>query len=600
MGIELKKHNEEAYDKVKTEFEDSNRVAVVHAMGTGKSFIALKLIEDNQDKKVLYLAPSNAILHQIKKSAIEEEGKMFGNVTRMTYQKLNNLSEEELAKINPDIIVLDEFHHCGAEKWGQTIQELLELNPDVKVLGLSATPIRYFDGNVDMAEELFEGHIASEISFEDAIEGKILPPFIYISAMYGSIENIRYIENGIEQSGVNERRKEEAKRIYNDLYRKVGENIQGLPDVLSRHMQKKDGKYIVFCRNIEDMKQKMQEAKEIFKKVNLNMHIYCVSSADDDIRKNEIELSNFENDSTPNTLKLIFSVNMINEGLHLPDIDGVVMMRPTQSPTIYLQQLGRALSAGNKSGEKPVIIDLVDNFDSIRIIEDFTEKMKKYETSSSETRDNEANEDAVTIYDYLKETRRIVDKIQRFTSTKLSISDKIDLFEEFIQNIGEPIIRNTIYKGYPIGVYLAQMQSELESVDDELIIEDDAKYNQNQIERLRNLGLLEKKQGKLENRISRLESYCKNNPEIWTCRRNPERFFNQIEDEEELQKKMKELEVAKGDYAYIAAREKKGKLEENDIIRLKDARSWWGVWNTNGYTSIIRKIWNRTECTYRN
>ena len=195
MSVVLKPHNKEAYDNVLEMHKKSNKAAVVHPTGTGKSYIGIKLIEDNQDGQVIYLAPYNLILYQLKINIMaNNEGKMFKNVKRMTYAKLSMLSEKEFQKLKPKAIILDEFHHCGSPVWGEAVRRLIEANPQAKVLGLSATPIRYFDGNIDMAEELFEGKIASEISFEEALERNILPKFDYVSALYDcgdSLENFQ-------------------------------------------------------------------------------------------------------------------------------------------------------------------------------------------------------------------------------------------------------------------------------------------------------------------------------------------------------------------------------------------------------------------------
>lgn len=67
MSIKLKKHNEGTYEKIQEGFKHSKKVAVIQPTGTGKSFLALKLLEDNKDKKAIYIAPSNAILHNVKK-----------------------------------------------------------------------------------------------------------------------------------------------------------------------------------------------------------------------------------------------------------------------------------------------------------------------------------------------------------------------------------------------------------------------------------------------------------------------------------------------------------------------------------------------------
>ncbi len=121
MPISLKKHNLETYEKVIEKMRESNRVAVIHPTGTGKMFIALKLLEENHEKKAIYLAPSVTILHDIKKNIFAEGMTMvdFPSLKRITYQKLANMSDEEIEKLKADIIILDEFHHCGAPEWGK-------------------------------------------------------------------------------------------------------------------------------------------------------------------------------------------------------------------------------------------------------------------------------------------------------------------------------------------------------------------------------------------------------------------------------------------------------------------------------------------------
>ena len=81
----------------------------------------------------------------------------------MTYQKLCLLHEDELGKLEPDYIILDEFHRCGADDWGSAVDHLLALYVECFLIGFTATPVRYLDkaGTRDMSEELFHGSIAS-------------------------------------------------------------------------------------------------------------------------------------------------------------------------------------------------------------------------------------------------------------------------------------------------------------------------------------------------------------------------------------------------------------------------------------------------------
>lgn len=86
------------------------------------------------------------------------------------------------------------------------------------------------------------------------------------------------------------------------------------------------------------------------------------------------EFRKFKKDNSEH-LKLLFCIDMLNEGVHVDDVDGVILLRPTVSPIIYLQQIGRALSAG--SGKTPVIFDLVNNFDSLSCIDCLKKEMEE-------------------------------------------------------------------------------------------------------------------------------------------------------------------------------------------------------------------------------
>lgn len=92
--------------------------------------------------------------------------------------------EDEIAAIKPDLIILDKFHRCGAEQWGVGIQALLTAYHSVPILGHSATNIRFLDNQRDMAEELFDGCIAAEITLGEAIAWNILKPPKYVLSVY--------------------------------------------------------------------------------------------------------------------------------------------------------------------------------------------------------------------------------------------------------------------------------------------------------------------------------------------------------------------------------------------------------------------------------
>ena len=183
--IELFSHNEKAYIEATHMLAETNRAAIIHSTGSGKSFIAFKLCEDNPDKTVCWLAPSVHIFDtQIENLKRATKGYCPQNIKFFTYSKLISMTDEEINEIAPDYIILDEFHRCGADEWGKSVWKLLENYSEVPVLGLSATSIRYLDHQRDMTAELFNGNIASEITLGEAVVRGILNPPKYVVALY--------------------------------------------------------------------------------------------------------------------------------------------------------------------------------------------------------------------------------------------------------------------------------------------------------------------------------------------------------------------------------------------------------------------------------
>ena len=201
--------------------------------------------------------------------------------------------------------------------------------------------------------------------------------------------------------------------MFEKLAKQVNQNTKNLPVILSEYMKEKNGKYIVFCKNIEDMQEKIEQSQSMFGEVNPNIKTYAVSSK---LADNQRTLKKFEKDNDENTLKLMFAVDMLNEGYHINDLDGVIMMRPTYSPTIYAQQLGRALTVKD-DGSVPLVVDLVNNFDSIKIIEDLYEKLKQYEPTGEHKKEKE-QQGGLIIYDTTREFRDIAKKFLNYLKEK--------------------------------------------------------------------------------------------------------------------------------------------------------------------------------------
>ena len=368
--LELQEHQQDAYNAVQKTYEQGNRAAVVIPTGCGKSFIALKLMEDNRDKNILFLAPTIAIKNQmynyIAKYIVGEEPtserpakkiaeEHFPNLKIRLYQTLLKVSDEKMEKYHADIIIMDELHRTGAEKWGEKVNTLLEKNPNAKILGLTATPERMDEQNV--IDKLFEGNISYELTLVEALRRRILKSPKYVKCDYALGEYIEGLKEAIDSCSDEKTKSELQKKV--EQMRRIVEEAEGIPELFKNNIQKKDGKYIIFCKDKEHMELLQSKVSEWFGEIDSEPETYSVYSGKTE-RKNNEDIKNFETSKSEH-LKLLFCVDMLNEGVHIEGISGVIMARPTDSRIVYLQQLGRALSS-DPSGEQTIIFDLVNNY----------------------------------------------------------------------------------------------------------------------------------------------------------------------------------------------------------------------------------------------
>ena len=497
MGNILFEHNQRAYEAAVEMMEATGRAAVIHPTGTGKSFIAFKLCADHEKESICWLSPSEYIFATQEEKWRQAGGKTLENIEFFTYAKLMRRKEkgdgEELLKQKPSFIILDEFHRLGAAQWGGGVEWLRSKYPQAKVLGLSATNIRYLDNQRDMAWELFGGNIASELTLGAAIAGGILPAPKYVLSVYSYQKELERYQARIKRTK-NRAVREKAQEELQALRRALGK-ADGLKEVFARHMlpggEKLDGngrngdgenyssergtngcvikkavlgegfdfkkekfgskseliqgsrmgeegipqsgeahageshlgedhveelhpreahveelhlgedhveelhpreahageshlgeaeahleeshlgKYIVFCANFDHLNEMKGLATEWFCGVDPEPHIYT-AYADDP--KTGQEFKAFKADKSAH-LKLLYCIDMLNEGIHVEGVDGVILLRPTVSPTIYKQQVGRALAAGGK--KTPIIFDIVMNIENLCSIGAVEEEWKE-------------------------------------------------------------------------------------------------------------------------------------------------------------------------------------------------------------------------------
>ena len=406
-------HNQDAYQKMRDALKYGNRAFIEHATGTGKSYLAIKLLKDvasRSDKKVLYVTSQKHLIHDFELMC--KNVKKFSKVERdidletTTYASLNKRVEEHF-----DLIIFDEAQYMGAKKWGQAAETILKNNPDAKVVGMSATPER-LDGK-DVVEEFFEGEVTSYLPTHKAIAKEILPVPNYWVAQYKFDKNTKtddeiFIEDSLVEFKerlltADPKEKEKFEQIIDDLYkaqRAVAQTPE-LPTIFEQILSTeklKTGKFIVFCpyakigedfneedileeeqyldKSLANMKKFMEKAPEWFGALNGKTPVVYGMHSKFSNKHNEESLNNFINDKSKN-LRLIYSINMLTLGKHLKDLDGVIMLRPTASKNVFLQQLGRALSV--KGTKKPLVIDVVGNlnYSDFEIIKDFEDEVNQ-------------------------------------------------------------------------------------------------------------------------------------------------------------------------------------------------------------------------------
>ena len=354
IEVSPRQYQQEVLDQLQSEREIHGHWnnLVVMATGTGKTIVAgldfRRLVESGKVKSLLFVAHRKEILQQslVTFRTIMRDGS-FGELlvdgnrpTDWTHvfgsvQSLKNLDSEKFPPDAFDMIVVDEFHHAAAS----TYESLLNYFKPKVLLGLTATPERT-DGQSVL--HWFENGISAELRLWEAIDRQILSPFQY----FGINDNV-----DLEAAGVSWRRgfgydTNELSNVYTGNDARVAlilEQMNNYVDDLN------EMKAIGFCVSIE-------HAEYMAKKFNLvgipSSAVTSKVSSEDRTQT----LNNFRN----GTIKAIFAVDIFNEGVDIPDINTLLMLRPTESATVFIQQLGRGLRK-SESKKTLTVLDFVGN-----------------------------------------------------------------------------------------------------------------------------------------------------------------------------------------------------------------------------------------------
>lgn len=301
----------------------TNRALVVAAAGSGKTYLAAFDALNFSPKRLLYIAHEGSIL----KKSLETFQDVFGNaVTYGIYSGehkdleadflfATNVSMAKSLDLFPqkeyfDYIIVDECHHATAE----TYRKIMDYFEPEFLLGLTATPERLDNQDVF---ELFDKNVPYELRLRDAIINDLVVPFKY----YGIRDEL--IDYGLTKS---EERKMVAQLATVDHCTFIIKEIE-------KHRPEGKLKALAFCRNVTHARMMCEAMGEHYKTAYL--------TGKNDIGERIRAYNDLQRDDRD--LEILFTVDILNEGVDIPGVNMVLFLRPTESSTVFIQQLGRGL-----------------------------------------------------------------------------------------------------------------------------------------------------------------------------------------------------------------------------------------------------------------
>ena len=322
-SLSLYPHNQVVYNDVVNKLDSGcNSILIVQGMGVGKSFVFMALANQYfADKRILYVVPKSTIERNLRKYNAFED--IDHHVDFSTYASFNSDDRILDALDEYDVFIIDEAHHLGSEVFGRNLQLLLDLVKDDKskvFIGMTATPVRDTD-NVDVSE--FFDEKVNGLSTIEAIQQGLMP-------------RVEYLVCSTDIS------KEEKKKFRQILDLPDSETL--LESIISENTKKK---WLVYFSSLKDAEEGMSTVRNLFP----NHRLIKITS---DTNNSQDEIDNIKEGENV----VIVSVDMLLEGIHLPDMQGVLLFRRVHSLTVFTQIFGRITSIG--ATEVPLFIDCTD------------------------------------------------------------------------------------------------------------------------------------------------------------------------------------------------------------------------------------------------
>ena len=325
--------------------QGENRAILVSATGTGKTYASAFAVKDFRPKRFLFLVHRE----QIAKQSIaayknifkdhENFGLLSGNSKEgdknYLFATIQTMSKDdvytEYSKDHFDYIIIDEVHKAGALSY----QKIFRYFEPKFWLGMTASPERTDGFNI---YDLFDNNIAHEIRLQEALEEDLLCPFHYFGITDVEFDTGEINDDFTDFNLLASDERVEYLLEKSEFYGYSGDRIKAL----------------VFC-------SRKKEAQMLAEEFTKRGHPSIVLTGDDSQEKRLEAIDRLTNDDNPDKLEYIFTVDIFNEGVDIPEINQVLLVRPTESPIIFIQQLGRGLRK-YKNKEFVVILDFIANY----------------------------------------------------------------------------------------------------------------------------------------------------------------------------------------------------------------------------------------------
>lgn len=314
---------------------------VISATGTGKTYLSAFDVRRFAPKRMLFVVHREQILNKAMQDfkrvlgGMDDDFGLYVGTNRQLDKKyvfasIQTLSRpENLQNFDPadfDYILIDEVHKAGAASYLRVIDYF---TPKF-LMGMTATPERTDDFNI---YELFDYNIAYEIRLQEALEEDMLCPFHYFGVTDFEVNGELIADHTVLSKLVTAERVDHIiEKI--SYYSHAGDQVRGL----------------MFC-------SRKEEAHQLSRELNMRGYRTVALTGDDSYEERMSSVSQLENGE----LEYILTVDIFNEGIDIPSINQVVMLRQTQSSIIFIQQLGRGL---RKDTDKPfvTVIDFIGNY----------------------------------------------------------------------------------------------------------------------------------------------------------------------------------------------------------------------------------------------